>query len=271
MRRLALTIPEDELETVLDGLLPLLPQGVHWTPLEGGRLELAVYDTTGALPSREVVEAAVGPALLGAEEADAPDDPGERRTRYLRRPAVAGRVAVRPSGAPPPEGDVLDVVIDSPLGAFGSGGHPTTAMCLELLVGLPAQGAFADLGCGAGVLAITAAKLGWAPVFALDHERASVDATLLNARGNQVDIEVLQADLLEIAPPPAPTLAANVPIAVHAHIAAALPAEVERVIASGVVDQHLGELLESYARAGLRARERRGGPGWAAVLLERGG
>jgi ribosomal protein L11 methyltransferase len=270
MRRLALTIPEDALETVLDGLLPLLPQGVHWTPLPGGRLELAVHDTTGTTPSREVIEAAVGSALLAGDESEAPDAAEERRMRYLRRPAVAGRIAVRPSAAPPPEGDVLDVVIDSPHGAFGSGGHPTTTMCLELLAALPAQGAFADLGCGAGVLAITAAKLGWAPVLALDHDRASVEATAGNAGRNGVDVEVLQADLLQIDPPPVGTLAANVPIAVHARIAAGLPSEVGRVIASGVVDQHLGALLESYARAGLRARERRGGPGWAAVLLERG-
>jgi ribosomal protein L11 methyltransferase len=272
MRRVALTIPEAELEPVLDALLPLLPQGVHWTPLGGGRLELAVYDTTGAMPSRDVLAGAVGPALLSAGEEEAPEDAGERRTRYLRRPAVGGRIVVRPSGAPPPEGDdVLDVVIDSPHGAFGSGGHPTTAMCLELLLGLRPSGGFADLGCGAGVLAITAARLGWAPVLAIDHERAGIEATTRNAAVNGVEVEALQLDLLEVSPPPVPTLAANVPIAVHARIAAGLAAQVDRVIASGVIDEHLPELLAGYERAGLAVRARRGGPGWAAVLLERGG
>jgi ribosomal protein L11 methyltransferase len=272
MRRVALTIDEDALETVLDALLPLLPQGVHWTPLGGGRLELAVYDTTGDMPPREVLEGAVGPGLLTADEEEAPEDPGERRTRYLRRPAVGGRVVVRPSGAPAPDDPgVLDVVIDSPQGAFGSGGHPTTAMCLELLLGLEPAGPFADLGCGAGVLAITAARLGFGPVFALDHERTGVEATVRNAAANGVAVEALQVDLLEVAPPPAPTLAANVPIAVHAHIAAGLGADVRQVIASGVVDQHLPDLVEAYERAGLAVTQRRGGPGWAAVLLERGG
>jgi ribosomal protein L11 methyltransferase len=162
-------------------------------------------------------------------------------------------------------------VIDSPGGAFGSGSHPTTAMCLELLSGLPPHGGFADLGCGAGVLAITAALLGFEPVIAIDHERSGVEATRRNAERNGVAVEALVADLLTIAAPPVPTLAANAPPAVHAHAAAGLPRQVERVIVSGVIDDHLPEIVAGYEQAGLAVRERRGGPGWVAVLLERGG
>ena len=53
--------------------------------------------------------------------------------------------------------------------AFGTGAHATTRLCLELLLELEApEGSFVDLGCGSGVLAITAAKLGFGPVLALD-------------------------------------------------------------------------------------------------------
>ena len=191
--------------------------------------------------------------------------------RYRPRAAVAGRVVVRPSDAPAAPEGMLDVVIDSPHGAFGSGSHATTRMCLELLAALPPGRGFADLGCGAGVLAITAALLGWDPVFAVDHEASGVESTRLNAGRNGVTVEALVADLLEIAPPPAPTIAANVPPAVHAHVAGGLAPEVERVIVSGIVDDHLPEVVAGYEQAGLALVERRGELGWVAALLARGG
>jgi ribosomal protein L11 methyltransferase len=270
MRRLVLTIPEDALETVLDGLLPLVPAGAHWVQGPGDTLELAVHGEDGELPSRGALEAAAGAHLLAYAEEEVAEDPGERRTRYMRRPVLGGRVVVRPSDAPAPAPGVLDVVIDSPAGAFGAGSHPTTTMCLELMLALAPGGGFADLGCGTGVLAITAALLGWDPVFALDHEHSGVEATLLNAERNGVAIDALQADLLRIAPPPAPTIAANVPPAVHAHVAAGLPAAVERLIASGIVGDHLPEVVAGYGRAGLTLVEERGGQGWVAALLARG-
>jgi ribosomal protein L11 methyltransferase len=256
MREVVLTVRADELEEVLDRLLPLLPQGVHETPAPAGAVALVAF---GPGPSLPELEAAAGDALLGAGEAVAPDDPAAR-------PPVAG-VAVRPSGAPAPEGDVLDVVIDAPDGAFGAGTHPTTAMCLELLMGLEPGGAFADLGCGTGVLAITAALRGWGPVLAVDHEAVGVEATEANARRNGVELGVVHADLLELEPPPAPTIAANVPPAVHAHIAASLPDEVRVVIVSGVAEEALEEVVAAYGR--LRPVEALAGRGWGAALLVR--
>src|SRR5688572_25116670 len=153
MRQVALTVRADALEAVLDRLLPLLPQGVHEAPAPDEAVRLAAY---GPGPPLAALEAAAGDALLGAEEGEAPDDPAERRIRALAaRPAVSG-VVVRPSGAPAPApaDDVLDVIVDAPGGAFGAGAHPTTAMCLDLLMGLEPGGGFADLGCGTGVLAI---------------------------------------------------------------------------------------------------------------------
>jgi ribosomal protein L11 methyltransferase len=264
MREVVLTVRADELEEVLDRLLPLLPQGVHETPAPAGAVALVAF---GPGPSLPELEAAAGDALLGAGEAVAPDDPAERRLKLVAaRPPVAG-VAVRPSGAPAPEGDVLDVVIDAPDGAFGAGTHPTTAMCLELLMGLEPGGAFADLGCGTGVLAITAALRGWGPVLAVDHEAVGVEATEANARRNGVELGVVHADLLELEPPPAPTIAANVPPAVHAHIAASLPDEVRVVIVSGVAEEALEEVVAAYGR--LRPVEALAGRGWGAALLVR--
>jgi ribosomal protein L11 methyltransferase len=266
MRQVALTVRADALEAVLDRLLPLLPQGVHETPAAAGGVRLAAY---GPGPPLAALEAAAGDALLGAEEGEAPDAPAQRRLRALAaRPAVAG-VVVRPSGAPAPGGDVLDLVIDAPGGAFGAGSHPTTAMCLELLMALEPGGAFADLGCGTGVLAIAAARRGWEPVLAIDHEALGVAAAGANARRNGVEVGLVQADLLELEPPPAPTLAANVPPAVHAHLGARLPDAVRRVIVSGIAEDALEATAAAYA--GLRRERALARRGWAAALLVRDG
>jgi ribosomal protein L11 methyltransferase len=264
MRQVALTVRADALEAVLDTLLPLLPQGVHETPAAADAVELTVY---GPAPPLAELEAALGDELLGATEGEAPDDPAERRMRALAaRPPVSGLV-VRPSGAPAPPDGVLDVIVDAPGGAFGAGAHPTTAMCLELLTGLEPGGAFADLGCGTGVLAITAALLGWGPVLAVDHESLGVEAARANAELNGVELDLVLADLLELEPPPVPTIAANVPPAVHAHLAAGLPADVDRVIVSGIVEEALDEITAAYE--GLHADRAIVEGGWAAALLVR--
>src|SRR6185295_17444929 len=105
--------------------------------------------------------------------------------------------------------DGLDVVID-PGQAFGTGAHHTTRLCLELLLELDPDGALADWGCGSGVLAIAAARLGWDPVLACDWEAASVEATRENAVVNGVPgIAVERLDLRRDEGPWAPVVVAN--------------------------------------------------------------
>jgi ribosomal protein L11 methyltransferase len=263
VRRLELTVRAGAFDDVLDVLLPLLPQGVHRSAGPAGTIRLAIYGDTPALPD-------LGDALVSVEEGEAPDDPVERRLRYLEQTPVAGRVVVRPSNGRRHHEGMLDVIVDSPEGAFGSGNHPTTVMCLELLLEMEPGGGFADLGCGAGVLAITAALLGFAPVIAIDHETGGVEATIRNAAANDVEVEAVRADLTEIPPPPLDTLAANVPPKVHAHIAAHLPPETEHVIVSGVAGRHLGDVVAAYTAAGVvEVTRREGAGGWSAVMLER--
>src|SRR5262249_34985123 len=72
--------------------------------------------------------------------------------------------------------------------AFGTGTHPTTRLTLELLQTLE-PGSLLDVGCGSGVLSIAAAKLGFAPVLAVDLDEAAVEATRANAEANEVTVE----------------------------------------------------------------------------------
>jgi ribosomal protein L11 methyltransferase len=267
MRRIALTVRDDAVEDVLDVLLPRLPQGVHPTPVDEDAVELAIFGDD--LPGEEELRAAAGDALIALTAEDAPADRTERRRRYSRGIVVAGRLVLRPGDAPPGPPGLPDVIVDSPGGAFGTGAHPTTRMCLELLLSLSPGGAFADLGCGAGALALAAARLGWSPVFAVDHEARSVEWTRRNAERNALAVEAVQADLTTVPPPPAPTLAANVPPEVHAAVAARLAPVTAYVLLSGVVESELPAVLNAYAAAGLSPLRRLGGSGWQALLLER--
>jgi ribosomal protein L11 methyltransferase len=267
MRHVALTIRAGDFDAVLDRLLPITPQGVHPHDPVDDRIELDVF---GDSPGRAELESAAGGALLAIEETEADDDPGRRRLQaHGRRPPIAGRVVVRPEGSPVPGPGLIDVVVRDEGGAFGAGTHPTTVMCLEFLLDLEPGGAFADLGCGTGVLAIVAAKLGWGPLLALDHEPVALAATDHNARRNGVEVDAMQADLTAVPPPPVPTLAANVPIGVHEVIAARLRPETRTVLVSGILDEHIPGLVEAYGRAGLRPAGQKVVRSWAAALLVR--
>lgn len=267
MRRIALTVRSEAVEGLLDVLLPRLPQGVHPTQLDEDATELAMYGSD--LPAESELRALAGDALLALAAEDAPADRAERRRRYSRGIVVADRLSLRPGDAPPGPAGLPEVIVDSPAGAFGTGAHPTTRMCLELLLGLRPGGAFADLGCGAGALALAAARLGWSPVFAVDHEERSVEWTRRNAERNELEVEAVQADLTAVPPPPAPTLAANVPPEVHAAVAGRLAPVTSYVLVSGVVESELPDVLNAYAAAGLSPLRRLGGAGWQALLLER--
>ena len=90
------------------------------------------------------------------------------------------------------------MVVD-PGRAFGTGAHATTRLCLELVQSAP-RGSLVDVGCGSGVIAIAAARLGFEPVLALDVDPAAIEAAEENARRNGVRLDLRLADALEALP-----------------------------------------------------------------------
>jgi len=183
-------------------------------------------------------------------------EPGwEDNWRAFHRPVEIGKLWVGPPWEEPAEG-LLPVVID-PGGAFGTGAHPTTRLCLELLQELkPAS--LLDIGCGSGVLAIAAVKLGFAPVTALDNDPEAIEATLTNAAANAVTLDVRLADVLTATLPAAEVAVCNISLQALEELAPGL--EYKTLVASGFL------VSEEPTLAGFEVVERREQQEWAALL-----
>ena len=190
------------------------------------------------------------------------------RWKQFQRPVDVGPLRVRPPWEPARADADIDLVID-PGQAFGTGGHHTTRLCLELLLELEPGGGLVDLGCGSGVLAIAAARLGWSPVLGVDFDPLAVEATADNARVNGVQVQAERVDLRERAAPSATTVVANLlrPLL----LALRFDVVPDRLIVSGLLrteaDEVAAHLRDTF---GLAERRRAEGGDWAAILLERG-
>ena len=264
MIRLAVRVAREHAELVTAELLALSPAGIEEREIDAATVELAIYGAPGELPELPAVRAAAGDALLDVTASALPDD-WERRWRDWHRPIDAGPLRIRPPWAPARPG-ALDVVID-PGQAFGTGSHPSTRLALELLLDLPPQGALADWGCGSGVLAVAAARLGFDPVHACDVDERSLEATNTAAAANRVAIAVTRIDLRQQPGPSAPTVVANLVRRLLLAVAAVMELSPERLIASGLQPEEVDELAAAFARHGLGPAARRDGDGWSAIML----
>jgi len=271
MLRIAFRVPVDEKEAVLDALMPLLASGVREGVEEEGTIELASVGPKATLPAREVLEAAAGRTLAGWESEEVPVDWRARRARFGGGAYVLGdKLVVRSPWDPPAPEGMVEVVIERTGNAFGSGSHPTTQMCLALLLGLEVgEGGAADLGCGIGTLAIAAARLGWEPVAALDRVPAAVEAARANAARNGVAVECAVADLESEGFPAKELLLINAPPPVHARVAVEAGSEVRWVIVSGIVGAEVPAVRDAYAAVGFEQAAGYENDSWAALLLER--
>jgi len=176
----------------------------------------------------------------------------ENAWRAFHHGVQIGRCWVGPPWEEPPT-DAVAVVID-PGRAFGTGAHATTRLCLELLQDVEPT-SLLDVGCGSGVLSVAAARLGFAPVSAVDLDEVALEVTKANAAGNGVAVDVV-AELR-----PASLAVMNIALDVVEAMLPQLP--VDRAITSGYLDRDRPRV------DGWHAVERRERDGWAADLLER--
>jgi len=207
--------------------------------------------------------AAVGIAGEVSEQVE--DDGWKSALRDFHQPVVAGRIRVRPPWVAPAPG-MLDVVIDPGM-AFGTGQHPTTRTSLELIADVP-RGPVLDAGCGTGVLSIAAARLGFGPIVAIDHDPHAVTATAAGARANMVAIDVHQATIGADPLPAASIVFANLTLEVLRILASALsPHPVSHLVASGLRVHEVDDAVAAFAPLGLVEVRRLEEDGWASVRM----
>jgi ribosomal protein L11 methyltransferase len=227
-------------------MIELFPEGFE--ELESGDgLELVAYtDSRG----EERLWQAFGSASVDEVE------PGwEERWRRFHRPVTVGPLWIGPPWETAPR-DAIAVIVD-PGPAFGTGAHQTTRLAIELLTALP-TGSLLDVGCGSGVVAIAGAKLGFAPVAAVDVEPQAVSETTRNAKANGVSVDVRCVDALAAELPPADVTVANITLASVRAVAPRLASD--RLITSGYL------VSDEPALPGWERVERRQLDGWAADL-----
>ncbi len=270
MIRLAVRCAPEQAELVLAELTVLAPNGVE-EERGPGYVEYAIYGGEGELPELGDLDVAVGGGRVEVSATEIPDDWADRWRDFHKPLLVAGRLWLRPSWEPSREG-ALDVVVD-PGQAFGTGAHPTTRLCLELLCELEAAGGaggeLVDLGTGSGVLAIAAAKLGWGPIRAYDHEPAALEAAAANAEVNGVELQLERVNLRERLPELTPAVVANMTAPILKAVSSQLTAAPETLVCSGLLLGEQDEVADAFAGAGMREAERRQDGDWAALLLRR--
>jgi len=180
-----------------------------------------------------------------------PDQDWERAWMDDFKPMRFGeRLWICPSWLEPPEPDAINLMLDPGL-AFGTGTHPTTALCLQWLDAHPPQDALViDYGCGSGVLAVAALKLGARHCWGVDIDPQALDATKANAEKNGIPpAHLYVAEPDDLPPIKADLLIANILSGPLVELAPSLTHLVKaggQLILSGILEEQATSVIEAY-------------------------
>jgi len=189
-------------------------------------------------------------------------------------PIRTGRLTIVPSWLESPKGSDLVIRLDPGM-AFGTGLHPTTRACLELIQTVdPVPAAVLDVGTGSGILALAALRLGVERAVAYDTDQLAVEASTGNARANDLGdrFEVHRGTLPELAADPFPLVVANLVAAVLVELAPRLAAHTApggTLIASGIIESRSYEVEAALTVAGYEVVDWITEGDWVTVRLVR--
>ena len=273
MFELSLLCPEDRVETISDALDALDALSVSVEDADAQtEAEQALFGEPGMPPPKEGWQrsrlVALFPAQEAAEEArdlllpqdffegcsviaikPVPEQDWVRLTQSQFAPVdITPEFWIVPTWHELPPEARVSIRLDPGL-AFGTGTHPTTRMCLRWIARQPqgSLGRTLDYGCGAGILAIGAAKFGATGIDAVDIDPAAVESTRYNAQANAVQ---LQAGLPDAVDGEYQTVLANIlatPLKVLAPLLCSRVAAGGHLVLAGILERQADELKQAYA------------------------
>jgi len=192
---------------------PLFEPPPGSTPLWRSTRVIGLFDSAADVPAiLQRLQAALGDQPLPAWHLNPLEDRDWARAWLddFRPMRFGARLWIVPTGYTPPAPEAINILLDPGL-AFGTGTHPTTAMCLRWLdAHPPVDGQVIDYGCGSGILAIAACRLGARRAIGVDTDPQALLATRDNARKNGVEDCISVFLPADFTSPPVPLLLANI-------------------------------------------------------------
>ena len=242
---------------------------------EDARLESSLLALAERIAALRHAGAALGAGTI-SHSFLADEDWAETWKAYIHTEKIGERIVVRPTWEEyTPSADEIVIELD-PGAAFGTGAHATTAMCLRWLEHLVSPGMRVyDVGCGSGILAVAAAKLGAGEVIAMDYDPVAVSVAEENIRQNNVhNVVACESDLLSACEGAAPAelITANI----IADVIIRLFAQLDRhlalggtLLASGIIDDRIADVEHAAAEHGFTVLDMTCEKEWAAMIIRR--
>lgn len=242
---------------------------------EDARLESSLLALAERIAALRHAGAALGAGTI-SHSFVADEDWAETWKAYIHTEKIGERIVVRPTWEEyTPSADEIVIELD-PGAAFGTGAHATTAMCLRWLEHLVSPGMRVyDVGCGSGILAVAAAKLGAGEVIAMDYDPVAVSVAEENIRQNNVhNVVACESDLLSACEGAAPAelITANI----IADVIIRLFAQLDRhlapggtLLASGIIDDRIADVEHAAAQHGFTVLDMTCEKEWAAMIIRR--
>lgn len=242
---------------------------------EDARLESSLLALAERIAALRHAGAALGAGTI-SHSFVADEDWAETWKAYIHTEKIGERIVVRPTWEEyTPSADEIVIELD-PGAAFGTGAHATTAMCLRWLEHLVSPGMRVyDVGCGSGILAVAAAKLGAGEVIAMDYDPVAVSVAEENIRQNNAhNVVACESDLLSACEGAAPAelITANI----IADVIIRLFAQLDRhlapggtLLASGIIDDRIADVEHAAAEHGFTVLDMTCEKEWAAMIIRR--
>ena len=269
--RARISVRRETLDDLMEILAVMDPAPTSWEDMESGEAWVETCDLDRAVLYRRAREMA--DLLQGYDGhihvADIvklePEEWTDAWKRFFHTTRISERIVIHPVWEPiEPEPD--DIVIDIDPGmSFGTGLHPTTRTCLKFLdllaAGSGGLSSVLDLGCGSGILAIGAAKLGAATITALDFDPDAIGVTRENLAANGIAADLVAVGVGDVTKDPLPTartVVANILASVLIAAADRIAATVEgggTLLLSGILDSQFADVEAAYSAQGFVCEE----------------